>query len=937
MLRGVYKNIFDRLRSIIPEDRLYHDELRTLALGTDASFYRLIPKLVVVVESEEEVAHTIRTCAIYKTPLTFRAAGTSLSGQAISDSVLAILGDNWKKYQIVNDAANIRLQPGIIGGRANQLLLPYGKKIGPDPASINAAMIGGIAANNASGMCCGTKDNSYNTLAGMRVILSDGTLLDTNDAESTRRFRESHWKLLTDITELRREVFRQPGLAARISAKFKMKNTTGYSLNALVDHKDPVEILQHLMIGSEGTLGFIAEINYQTVPEYADKATALVLFPDTETACNAVSRLKSCPVEAVELMDRASLRSVEDKAGMPVYLRELDQSVTALLIETRAADSDSLQQNISEISGALAGFKLARDLEFTTDALEFARLWNIRKGLFPSVGAMRATGTTCIIEDVAFPVPRLAEATLELQQLFVKYGFDEAIIFGHALEGNLHFVFNQDFNHSDEVERYRHFMDDLTAMVVQKYDGSLKAEHGTGRNMAPFVEMEWGPQAYLMMRRIKEIFDPQGIFNPGVILNEDKQAHLKDLKPLPAAHEIVDKCIECGFCESKCVSAGLTLSPRQRITALREISRLEASGIEEFRRAALQDAYRYFGDETCATDGLCATACPVNIDTGKMIKDLRAQQVQKDNARLPKLIATHFGTVTRTGRALLNAVNGLQRILGNRVMETGARMLHSLSGKKLPLWNRWMPAGNKPVQVNATNPDGDAVVYFPTCITRAMGTAAGDTDQRPLTEVTIGLLKRAGYRVILPDNLDNLCCGMSFASKGYTEAGDAKLAELEKELMAASDYGNYPVLVDISPCYHRMAEGLDTRLKLFDPIDFTLEFLEKRLQFHKTDEPVAVHTVCSAQKAGLTDKLYQVVQLCSTNIQMLDTNCCGFAGDRGFSFPELNEHGLRTVKEQLPQGCHHGVSTSRTCEIGLSLHSGISFQSVFYLVDRVTQ
>jgi D-lactate dehydrogenase len=215
-----------------------------------------------------------------------------------------------------------------------------------------------------------------------------------------------------------------------------------------------------------------------------------------------------------------------------------------------------------------------------------------------------------IIEDVAFPVERLAEATQDLQRLFVEFNYPEAIVYGHALEGNLHFVFTQDFGDAAEVDRYRRFMDVVCELVVKKYDGSLKAEHGTGRNMAPFVEMEWGTPAFRVMQRIKALLDPQGLLNPGVILNDDAQSHLKNLKPLPAADPLVDKCIECGFCEPKCPSRGLTLSPRQRIVGWREISRLDATGTEPQRSAELKQLYDYQGIETCAACGLCATACP---------------------------------------------------------------------------------------------------------------------------------------------------------------------------------------------------------------------------------------------------------------------------------------------------------------------------------------
>ena len=204
----------------------------------------------------------------------------------------------WQGYEVNADASEIRLQPGMIGEQANRYLAPFNRKIGPDPASINAAKIGGIAANNASGMCCGRAQNSYHTLAGMRIIFADGTLLDTRDSASRHAFERSHRTLLEGISALAKRVKKTPALVDRIRHKYRLKNTTGYSLNALVDFDDPIEIIQHLMIGSEGTLGFIAEITYKTVPEHLHKATALALFPDIETACHGVEILKSKAVES---------------------------------------------------------------------------------------------------------------------------------------------------------------------------------------------------------------------------------------------------------------------------------------------------------------------------------------------------------------------------------------------------------------------------------------------------------------------------------------------------------------------------------------------------------------------------------------------------------------------------------------------------------------
>jgi D-lactate dehydrogenase len=324
------------LTAVIPADRLITDPLRTLAYGTDAGFYRLIPRIVVKVESEGEVAGVLAGAADAGLTVTFRAGGTSLSGQAVSDSVLVLLGKGWRGYTISPDGSTIRLQPGVVGAHANAYLAPLGRKIGPDPASINAAMVGGIVANNASGMCCGTAQNSYRTLEGMRLMLADGTVLDTRDPASRAGFLAKKREMADAVAALASDVRSDEELSGRIRRKFAMKNTTGYSLNALVDFTDPVEIIQHLMVGSEGTLGFIADVTYRTVPEHPHKASALMVFEDIRGACAAVAALKGCRVDAVELMDRESLRSVEEKEGMPAYLRSLDGRAAALLVETRA-------------------------------------------------------------------------------------------------------------------------------------------------------------------------------------------------------------------------------------------------------------------------------------------------------------------------------------------------------------------------------------------------------------------------------------------------------------------------------------------------------------------------------------------------------------------------------------------------------------------------
>ncbi|CAM4081096.1 FAD-binding and (Fe-S)-binding domain-containing protein [Vreelandella rituensis] len=932
------------LLETIPAERLIDDPLRTLAYGTDASFYRLIPQLVVRPETEEELQRVLTECRVRHLPVTFRAAGTSLSGQAVTDSVLIQLGQGWRGHKILDEGRAIRLQPGVIGARANQLLAPYQRKIGPDPASINSCMIGGIAANNASGMCCGTAQNSYRTVRDIRVILADGALLDTAEPHSVSAFRKSHAALVSGLERLGSETRANEALAEKIRHKYRLKNTTGYALNSLVDFEDGIEILKHLMIGSEGTLGFISAITYESVIDEPEKAAALAFFPDMATTCRATIALKQAPVSAVELMDRAALRSVQDQAGMPSVLKELPEGAAALLVDVRGNDDTELESRLEQVQKVLAEIQTLEPVAFTRDASTYALYWKIRKGLFPAVGAVRETGTTVIIEDVAFPIERLDEGVLALTEVFRRHGYEEAILFGHALEGNLHFVFPQGFEKPGEVARYQALMDEVAQLVGVEYGGSLKAEHGTGRNMAPYVELEWGSDAYALMWELKALFDPDNLLNPDVILSRNPTLHLENLKPLPAADPLIDKCIECGFCEVVCPSKDLTLTPRQRIVLRRELARLEALGDSasdqgKARAQELWQAYAYQGIDTCAATGLCAMQCPVGINTGDLVRKLRHDNNQS-KAGTANLVGRHFSGVTSAGRAALSMAGIARATLGPDLLGKVSHGARRISGNRVPQWSPALPKA-APVRVLKCDTPGDdsreKVVYLPSCATRVFGASHDDTETRSVMEITLQLLDKAGFDVILPQQVSQLCCGMAFQSKGLFDEAVRKAEELNGELLRASQNGRYPILCDTSPCTLQMQEHLDERLSMQEPVSFAQEQLLPRLSVTPLDERIAVHVTCSSTRMGLSDSCVALAQACSNDVVVpVDIHCCGFAGDKGFNTPELNAVALDGLAEQVA-GCSAGYSNSRTCEIGLSQHGGIPYRSILSLLDRVSR
>ena len=921
-----YKSFLDQAATFIPRERIYTDDLRCLAWGTDAGFYRLIPKIVVRSKDESEVARLLALASKLHLPVTFRAAGTSLSGQAVSDSILIVAGKNWEKYRVAPDARSITMQPGIIGSRVNEILKPYGRIFAPDPASKNSAMVGGILANNASGMNCGTHANSDRELLSLRIVFVDGTVLDTGNQQSREEFKKSHPDFIAKIEEIRDRVLADKDLVERINYKYAIKNVTGLNILPFVRFTDPFDIIAHLMVGSEGTLAFVSEMTMATEHAYPHSASAMLYFEDMKEACQAVVEFKNAPVHSAELLDAKSLSSVNDTTG---------EGLTAVLTETKADTKEELQANIDQITKIVEKYRLHVPARFTDIPEEYSKYWSIRSGIFPSVGGTRKPGTTVLIEDIAFHIEDLPEATVDMVNMLQKHGYPDACIYGHALEGNYHFIIAQSFDTQAEVDRYRHLMEEVEHLVVDKYDGSLKAEHGTGRNMAPFVAKEWGEKAFGVMKEVKHLFDPDNLLNPGVIFNDDPECFIKGFKPLPLASEQIDKCIECGFCEVNCLTCGLTLSSRQRIVIVREMARLRKTGEDPARLASLERQFKYFGNETCAGDGLCSTSCPMKINTGELVHEIRELALRPGTFgyKVGDFAARNFSTIKSALRPALSVASFANSVLGDSAVTSIGKALHSMG---LPLWTpslprpvypHFIPGGSSPLKV----------VYFPSCINQTMGISNNSPVKDSLVDKMVQFLNKAGYEVIFPMNMKDYCCGTIWESKGMPDIADRKSAELEAALLVASNNGEYPVLCDQSPCLHRMRKVMKT-LKLYEPVEFIYDFLIDRLDFHPTSEPVAVHVTCSSRHMGIADKMIKLARLCSINVVVPEgVGCCGFAGDKGFTHPEVNAYALRKLRGQIEAaGVKRGFSNSRTCEVGLTTHSGIPYQSIVYLVDECT-
>lgn len=931
----------ESLLQILPADKVKTRITDRYSYASDASFYYLVPKAVVQPSNLSEIKALFELSHQTNTPLVFRTGGTSLSGQSITDGILVDLSRYWQNASVLENGDAIKVQPGIIGGDVNQMLKKWGRKIGPDPASINAAMMGGILSNNSSGMCCGVTGNAYHTLRSMAFMLTDGSYYDTSIATDYQRFETEQSKLFQEIKRLQTQLLNNTTLVNRIRKKYELKNTVGYGLNAFIDHQHPLDILSYVLIGAEGSLAFIAEAILNTLPDLPFKATSILYFETPLIACNVIKGLKATGAAALELMDRAALRSIENQSGAPEAIKTLPAKATGILCEYQASSIEALNIQLDNASSFLATLPTILPYQFTHNADQQAKYWKLRKGMYPSVAAAREKGSTVLLEDIAFPVEVLGEAVLDVQDLMLKYGFVNGIIFGHAKEGNLHFIISQSFNEPSDILAYENFAKDLAVLVLEKYNGSLKAEHGTGRQIAPFIEDEWGTEAYEIMKQLKSLLDPHQLLNPGVIINADKGCHTKNLKTLPIVEEEVDKCIECGYCEHRCPSREFTLTPRRRIVVRRALQRmLKDKDLMNYQQ--LLKEYQYDGLDTCAVDGLCALECPVDINTGELVKRLRRESHSSTANSFALMVAKHFGTVESIVKIALKTGNLTNRLLGKQAMPNLTKTIRRIV-PSFPLWTNEITG---PIQYSTNLVSHPKAVLFNACISRMMG--ADKESKESTVDIAVRIAKRAGIDLLVPGDLSGTCCGQIYSSKGFTDAHRFTVNQTIEKLWNWSKEGTLPVVMDTTSCtnsilhsrpyLNEMNQARFDKIKLLDIIDFLADEVLPSLIINKPKNKIVFHPVCSSYKMNLLGKMKMIGKACAKQADFpVNAGCCGMAGDRGFYYPGLTAAATRKEAEEVSAVEYDGYySTGKTCEMSISKTVAKNYQSILYLLDEVS-
>lgn len=929
------QNISDLIRDFIPKDRIYDTDLMREIYARDASYFDVKPDLIVRPTNAEEVRKIISLARETGKSITFRAAGTSLSGQTVGPGIICELRTNWMRSEVRDNGKKIWFEPGLTANQVNGILRSYQAHIGPDPASSKAAMMGGILSNNSSGMEAGVKYNSYHTLASMEFMLADGKKYDSAKPEDRKRFHEEQRVLCKELTDIRNEIMASDEMREKIIRKYKIKNVTGYAMNSFVDYEDPIDIFTHVIIGSEGTLAFIISAELNTRHLYSTYSSSLLYFPDVTTAASHAAWLGDSGALAVEMMDYASLKSTN------AFLQDMPHGTTALLVDYGADSPDELKEMVTGLQPKLQALKgLSKMDPFTRTVDERARLWRIRDGVFPCVAGERIPGSTVILEDVAAPVAELDKLVDGVDRAFKRHGYEGAI-FGHARDGNIHPLVTPDMRDQSEIDNFKGFIEDFVDTVL-RLEGSLKGEHGTGRAMAPFVAAEWGDNIYALMKRLKKAADPMNIFNPGVIINDDPEAFIKPMKSLDLigkdlGYERADKCMECGYCEHVCPSRDITLTPRQRIQARRILKRTGSS--------VLRRQYKYMGEETCCADGSCQIPCPMGINTAVLTDNIRAAEDSSLYKKAMSMSAKDYGAAESAIRGVLKVAVAAEKVISPYPLIWATDFMHKIYDQT-PHWSKHFPMPAKLHYRELENPD---VLYFPACVTRIFGASSLGKDD--LITVMLRIADRAGISMALPKAFHGLCCSQIWEHKGDPK-GQALIAnKTVEEFYRLSDGGRIPIVCDTTSCTHTLLslEGPKvlseanrekySKLKIVDFTHWLLDDVLPKLKVTKKKGNILLHPTCASRITGLDKVMEQIAAKCSDNYLVPPNSyCCGSAGDRGFIFPEVAKAATRDEKRDIDgrtfDGCY---SLARTCEISMMDTIGQPYESIAYLVDETTE
>ena len=594
------------LRRLLDGEKVLADYPTLTAYAIDASIYRLEPQAVVLIENEADLIKVIEYARTNRVPLTARAGGSNLTGNAIGEGIILEFSRMSRILELNREEKWVRVQPGKIYAELNRDLERHGLFFAPDPSSGDVCKIGGMVGNNSAGPHTlkygAVKDNVHE----IRAILSDGRAL------SVRPYPVDHpdFEHLMDRHERLRELYALLKANKALIRRHRIrvsKNSSGYNLFDMADRLDEgIFDLAKLFVGSEGTLGFMTEARLKLIDRPARTATALVYFDRLDEVGHAVNAFLPFRPSAMELMDSSSLNLIgRGRFDIP------PAAAAMLLVEF---DEEPIEEKIERVREATRAYRLSRPVEAarSDEPLGLERqeaLWKVRKAIYPTLYRYDAKKKPInFVDDVVVPAARLPELIAYLDSYFKERNIPVAI-YGHIGDGNAHINPLMDMNDPDDLRRMAAISKEIHSIVIHQFGGSLCGEHGDGRVRGEFLRDLYGEEVYSLFIKIKELFDPDHILNPGVKLTAVPfTTHLD-------AERLSKPCATCGKCNTVC--------------PVYDVSQEESNGARGWFHILTAPDYSYEKAarvvEACVNCKSCYAVCPAGIDVSTYVLEKRAE------------------------------------------------------------------------------------------------------------------------------------------------------------------------------------------------------------------------------------------------------------------------------------------------------------------------
>ncbi len=735
------------LRAQLGPEKVKDDFPTRTAYAVDASIYRMVPQAVVLVESEDDIATTVRYAVTRGIPLTPRAAGTNLTGSAIGSGIILDVSRLNRVLEVNREEKWARVQPGMVLTELNKSLARQGLLFGPDPSSGDMCKLGGMLANNSSGPHTlrygAVKDNVHR----LRMCLTSETWLD---AKSYRLDDPALERLLSTIPLVREILHLAQSHADLIRSKKPnvSKNSCGYNLFGLVDGLAARRFdLPKLLIGSEGTLGVVSEATLKLVDKPTATLTALVHFRRLEEVGEAVPHLLELEPSALEVMDANTLDLIgRAKHGIPA------DAAATLLVELDADGSRvDLRAQAERMGGICRRYQLSSDPVIAFDQDQRDQLWKARKALYPTLYRYDPRKKPInFVDDVVVRAEHISELIRYLEEYFGGQRVPVAI-FGHIGNGNAHIVPLLDVNDRADFNKMVQAYDEIHSTVLDRFGGSICGEHGDGRVRAEYVRKMFGEELYGLFVQVKKAFDPGHVLNPGIKISGASFTEHIDYTRLSKP------CATCAKCNSVCPVYDVFQSEDMSSRGWFEIVTAKDYSYLNSKRVV----------EACLNCKSCRTICPAGVDVSDLILQKRAEHPNRLAGWIFRFQArgTMFEFCLRfLGKTQRIWDRPLPRLVLDwitrpvmKALAPTARLPHQLvlpkfAGRQL----RDRHAGLIPAE--ATRPQDGGVAYFHGCAANYFDDGVGDA--------VIGLLRKHGVKPALPPQR---CSGTPVQTYGHLD------------------------------------------------------------------------------------------------------------------------------------------------------------------------